>query len=68
MQLMGHLLAAQQVWLNRCLALTPAMVELWPDLGGKTVKLGNQITDNHNAWISYLSELNEIDFGNYDRL
>lgn len=64
MQLMGHLLAAQQVWLNRCLALTPAMVELWPALGGKTVKLGDQITDNHCAWISYLSELNEIDFGN----
>jgi uncharacterized damage-inducible protein DinB len=64
MQLMGHLLAAQQVWLNRCLALTPAVVELWPALGGKTFELSDQITDNHNAWISYLSALNEIDFEN----
>jgi hypothetical protein len=27
-QLMSHLLAAQQIWYNRCLGLTPAAVEL----------------------------------------
>jgi len=63
-QLMAHLLAAQQVWFNRCVGLQPAMVELWPALGGKTGKFFNQITDNHNAWLSYLNKLDEIDFEN----
>lgn len=61
-RLMGHLLAAQQIWLNRCMGLPPAKVELWPALGGGSDKFVQQVADNHEGWVSYLNELNEVDF------
>ncbi len=61
-QLMAHLLAAQQIWLNRCMDLPPAKVELWTALGGPSDKFRQQVTDNHLAWTGYLNGLNEVDF------
>ncbi len=63
-QLLAHLLAAQQIWLNRCMGLPPATVELWPALGGPSDKFGQQLADNHEGWVSYLNGLNEVDFEN----
>jgi uncharacterized damage-inducible protein DinB len=61
-QLMAHLLAAQQVWLNRCLGLPPAAVELWPAIGAKHEDLPVRLSNNHGAWIKYLNGLNDGDF------
>jgi len=61
-QLMAHLLAAQLVWITRCLYLPPADVELWPPLGDKRFNFPAIITDNHHAWITYLNQLEETDF------
>jgi uncharacterized damage-inducible protein DinB len=61
-QLMAHLLAAQLVWITRCLYLPPANVELWPPLGDKRFDFPAIIESNHHAWITYLNELRETDF------
>ena len=61
-QLMAHLLAAQQIWINRCLGLPPATVNLWPALGGKSDEFKDMIRDNCQAWVNYLDNLNETDF------
>jgi uncharacterized damage-inducible protein DinB len=63
-QLMAHLFAAQQVWLNRCLGLPPAAVELWTALGAEHEDFAIQLNNNHEAWINYLNGLNEADFDN----
>jgi uncharacterized damage-inducible protein DinB len=60
--LFSHLLTAQQVWLNRCLCLAPAAVELWPSLEGKTDTLADLIKNNHQTRINYLNSLKEPDF------
>jgi uncharacterized damage-inducible protein DinB len=61
-QLMAHLLAAQQVWLNRCMVLPPAAVQLWSALGEKHDDFAEQITSNNGAWRGYLGGLTEPDF------
>ena len=61
-QLMGHLLAAKQVWLNRCLDLPASAVDLWPSLGVDTSKLADMTDAVHQAWLNYLNELEEADF------
>jgi uncharacterized damage-inducible protein DinB len=61
-QLMAHLLAAQLVWVTRCLSLPPANVELWPPLGDKRFDFPAIIASNQHAWITYLDELEETDF------
>jgi uncharacterized damage-inducible protein DinB len=61
-QLMAHLLAAQLIWVSRCLDLPPANVELWPPLGDKRFDFPAIVTSNHHAWITYLYELKETDF------
>ena len=59
-QLMAHLLAAQQIWLNRCKGLPAPGGALWPDWQAETF---NAIIDsNHQAWITYLDELQPDDF------
>jgi len=61
-QLMAHLLAAQQVWLNRCLGYAPAKVELWPALGTAPGDLLSLSNSNHQAWVNFLLDMNEIEF------
>ena len=59
-QLMAHLLAAQQIWLNRCKGLPAPGGALWPDWQAETF---NAIIDsNHQAWITYLDGLQPDDF------
>ncbi len=61
-QFLGHLFAAQKIWLNRCKGLPPAAVPLWPELGVKHDEFTDIIADNHQGWINYLNDLNETDF------
>lgn len=60
-QLFAHTLAAQQIWLSRCLGL-PFNGVLWPELGQKFDNLGETLADNHQRWVSYLEGLNDGDF------
>ncbi|MCR8556293.1 DinB family protein [Mucilaginibacter sp. BJC16-A38] len=59
-QLMAHLLTAQQIWLNRCKGLPPIASVLWPE--GKTEAFVGTITSNSEAWSSYLDTLQPDDF------
>jgi len=61
-QLMAHILAAQQIWLNRCLGLPPANVELWAGPGTPATDLAEKISKNHDAWIEYVARLSDPDF------
>ncbi|HEY4327659.1 MAG TPA: DinB family protein [Mucilaginibacter sp.] len=58
-QLMAHLLSAQQVWYNRCKGLPPTGSVLWPDWKASTFK--QLIDDNHGKWISFLNERDDSD-------
>src|SRR6201996_9766198 len=63
-QLMAHTLAAQQVWLNRCLLLPPAQVELWPALDAEHGDLTVLIDSNHSGWVKFLEGCTDSDFEN----
>lgn len=58
-ELMAHLLTAQQVWLNRCTAL-PAISVIWPALSSDT--FGDLIAKNSQDWLNYLETLQPGDF------
>jgi len=57
---MAHLLAAQQVWLNRCKRSPTPACALWPDWPADD--LGPVIDENARQWIDFLSVLNPEDF------
>lgn len=59
-QLMAHLLAAQQIWLKRCQQLPAPGGALWPDWSASELKI--KIESNHIEWISYLEQLNDTEF------
>ena len=59
-QLMSHLLTAQQVWLTRCKGEPPIGTALWPDC--KANALEQTINDNHRGWINFLEYLSPDDF------
>ncbi len=61
-QLMAHLLAAQIVWVSRCLYMPPPNVDLWPQLGDKRFDFPAIITSNHSMWITCLNTFKETDF------
>lgn len=61
-ELMAHILAAQRIWLNRCLSLPQVAVELWADSGTPVGVLAEKITRKHNAWIECLAGFNDTDF------
>ncbi|WP_295798569.1 DinB family protein [Mucilaginibacter sp.] len=61
-QLMSHILAAQQIWLNRCKGLPQAVVELWIGPGTKAAEFGEKIKENHEAWIKCLGDFTDADF------
>jgi uncharacterized damage-inducible protein DinB len=58
-QLMAHLLAAQQVWLTRCKSETYTSA-LWPDWQSETFV--KTIEENSKGWIDYLGTLAPADF------
>jgi uncharacterized damage-inducible protein DinB len=60
-KLMAHMLAAQEVWINRCKEQLPATsIVLWPDWPAEI--LGDKITENAAQWIGFLSQQNDEDF------
>jgi uncharacterized damage-inducible protein DinB len=58
-QLMAHLLAAQQVWLTRCKS-EPFTGVLWPDWKADTFV--KTIEENSKGWIDFLNSLTPADF------
>ncbi len=58
-QLMAHLLAAQQVWHTRCNG-EPFTGVLWPDWKADTFE--HTINDNHRGWVNFLEYLSPDDF------
>jgi uncharacterized damage-inducible protein DinB len=60
-QLMAHLLAAQQIWLKRCKHLPAPGGALWPDWPATEFKA--MIESNYAAWISFLEQADDADFG-----
>jgi uncharacterized damage-inducible protein DinB len=59
-KLMAHIMAAQQVWLNRCKGLPPFSGALWPE--GVVDDFEKMINDNHAAWVAYVDGLPYEDF------
>ena len=59
-KLMAHLLAAQQVWHNRCLGLPQTVSVLWPDWPADA--LAGIIAANSAGWLNYAEGLNLVDF------
>jgi len=58
-QLMAHLLAAQQVWLSRCKKEPAPGGALWPDWSLERLKL---IADNnYKAWTDFLNQTDDFE-------
>lgn len=58
-QLMAHLLAAQQIWLGRCKSEI-ANVALWPDWKADVFEA--IIQQNHQQWRNFINDLEELEF------
>lgn len=58
-QLMAHLLAAQQRWLSRCKRELVADNELWPKT--ETASFEGLMATQNQAWITYLNNLSPAD-------
>jgi uncharacterized damage-inducible protein DinB len=59
-QLMAHLLSAQQIWLSRCKGEPTVGNVLWPDWQADSFE--QMINDNHRAWINFLDYSDPDDF------
>ena len=59
-ELMAHLLVAQQIWLNRCKGLPAVSGALWPYW--KVDAFSDIIAENNKEWLNYLDSLEEDDF------
>ena len=59
-QLMAHLLAAQQVWLARCKGEATINVVLWPDWKADTFT--KTIEENSKGWTDFLDKCTPADF------
>jgi uncharacterized damage-inducible protein DinB len=59
-QLMAHLLSAQQVWITRCKGQLAVGAVLWPDWKANTFE--QKIHDSHRAWINFLDYSEPDDF------
>ncbi|WP_214070473.1 DinB family protein [Mucilaginibacter sp. dw_454] len=58
-QLLGHLLAAQQRWLRRCKNESDADVIIFPKT--ETVRFEELIAANNREWVAFLNGLTEED-------
>lgn len=59
-QLMAHLLSAEQLWLARCKGINTSGVSSWPNWEVNSFE--SIIESNHNEWVAFLNTLNESDF------
>jgi|SRR6185503_8093516 len=62
LKLISHLLSAQQIWFNRCSSLAVTGIILWPEWPAETLR--TMTDENHDKWISFLTQLEEKDFEN----
>lgn len=60
LDIMAHLLVAQQTWLKRCMALPAPTAPLWPQWPAEDFI--SIIDENNNAIIAYLETLQPQDF------
>jgi uncharacterized damage-inducible protein DinB len=58
-QLMAHLLGAQQVWLKRCNNAKTIGGAIWPDWQSDVFE--QTIEENHKGWITFLETLTPAD-------
>jgi uncharacterized damage-inducible protein DinB len=61
-QLMAHLLAAQQIWLKRCKKLPAPGGPVWPDWPASELKA--IIENNYAEWINFLEQSDDVDLKN----
>jgi uncharacterized damage-inducible protein DinB len=61
LDLMGHLLTAEQVWLRRLNGEREVEIVLWPKW--PVDKLESIIANNSSLWLSYLNKMASADFG-----
>jgi len=60
LKLMGHLLAAEQAWLERCKLVPPSMSNSWPE--NVTIEqCKKQVSERYEAWVTFLNEITEDD-------
>ena len=60
LKLMGHLLAAEQVWLERCKLIPSSLPNTWPE--NVTIEqCKKQVPERYEAWVTFLNEINEED-------
>ena len=59
-ELMAHLLAAQRIWLGRCIGKPITDAVLVPDWPANT--LAAIIDNNHSEWVNYIATLSTEDF------
>ncbi|MGF7073096.1 DinB family protein [Mucilaginibacter sp. 3215] len=60
LKLMGHLLAAEQAWLERCKLIPPSIPNSWPE--NVTIEqCKKQVPECYEAWVAFLNEINEED-------
>lgn len=60
LKLMGHLLAAEQAWLERCRLVPSSMLNSWPE--NVTIEQCKQhVSERYEAWLTFLNEINEAD-------
>jgi uncharacterized damage-inducible protein DinB len=58
LKLMGHLLAAEQAWLERCRLVPPSMPSSWPE--NVTIEqCKQQVSERYEAWITFLNGIAE---------
>ncbi|HWD88430.1 MAG TPA: DinB family protein [Mucilaginibacter sp.] len=62
-QLMAHILAAQQIWLARCLGGAPVSAALWPEWEPDIFE--PLINDCHRGWLNFLRTKTDADFNQY---
>jgi len=62
-QLMAHLLASQQIWLNRCKELPAVGSALWPDWKAETFE--GIIRENYLNWTDFIHQLKPDDFNKF---
>lgn len=63
LKLMGHLLAAEQVWLERCKLIPSSLPNTWPE--NVTIEqCKKQVPERYETWVTFLNEINEEDLNN----
>ena len=60
MQIMAHMLAAQQIWLARCKGVPLKAYALWPE--PNIAAFANDIVNNNHEWVIFIESVEQPDF------